>query len=846
MGPFVALWTQSFVRGLRLLKQDAVFTALAVCLLAAGQAASIAVLTAFDAVVLRPIPYPEPDRLAFVWSTRTTQNQGVLLSNDAIPDLRAWQSRARSVAVGGFIYTEYSVGGSKLDPEIAQGARVTTDLFDVMEVRPAIGRAFRTDESQFGQHHVAIISHEYWERRFDGAQDVLGRTILIDGEPHTIVGVMPAGMPFMDNVPVVHVWTPLAFLPSDPLGTRAQRPLIVLARLKEGFTLEQAQTELSAIGQRLEIEDPANAGIGVRVNSAREQTISYSQGTLVMLLGAVALLLLTACLNAAGLLLTRTVARRAEFGLRASLGASRTQLVTQVLAESLPVSVLSALLAIPLALMMVNGIGSQLPWMLPRHNAMVLNGRIVLIVVAVWIALTIGLAIPPALHACRVDLIEALGGHTRAGGLRLPSVGVRKLLMSCQIALAVALLLGAGLLARTASALHRVPLGFSVDRVLTFRIPFPQLKYPLPLPQPQSQPRNSSAPQALAAADAMLEKMRTVPGVKTAGLGSLLPLSFGSSWVRRIAPGASSTVPFSSISQLPTGKVAFVGPGFFEALGVTLRDGRFFSERDTAAAEAVAIVNASFVRSILARSQAVSEHVLIVRPSDAIGIATAPASPDVRTIVGTIGNIRDSHVEREPEPEIYVPLAQFNGEGWSNTLTVAVETTATMIGTPTDVVAALRERVLSVDPDQPISQIATTSDLLERRLARSRFSVRIVTAVAALAIACVSLGIFGVFAYVARLRATEFAVRLAVGARPAQIAWSVLAEALWLAAFGLAAGLGVMLLFVPLLRSELYGVTSLDASTIAMTTAVIILVTLASILVPARYAARLDATACLR
>src|SRR6266542_1948042 len=315
MGPMATLWTQSLTRGFRLLKQDAVFTLLAVCLLAAGQAASIALLAAFDAVILRPLPYPQPDRIAFIWSTRATQNQGVLLSTVAIPDFHAWQTRAGSVAMGSFIYTEMNVGGASLDPELAQGARVSTDLFDVMGVTPAIGRTFRTEEGQFGSPQVAIVSHEYWQRRFDSSPDVVGRTVLIDGERHTIIGVMPAGMAFMDNVPVVHVFTPLAVLPGGPLDTRAQRPLIVFARLRDGFTLAQAQTEMSAIARHLETEDPANAGFGVSVNSAREQTAGFAQGTLVMLLGAVALLLLTACLNAAGLLLTRTMARRAEFGL---------------------------------------------------------------------------------------------------------------------------------------------------------------------------------------------------------------------------------------------------------------------------------------------------------------------------------------------------------------------------------------------------------------------------------------------------------------------------------------------------------------------------------------------------
>jgi putative ABC transport system permease protein len=852
MGSIAMLWTQSFRRGLRLLRRDGIFTVLAVGLLGVGLAATMALLAAFDAVLLRPLPYPRPENIVYLFSTRTTQNQGVLNSLVAIRDLRAWQTRARSLALAGFFYADMNVGGSSREPEMTQGARVTAEFFDLMGIGPARGRLFRADEGTFGSHRVAIISYEYWQRRFDAAPDIIDRTVLIDGEPHTIVGVMPAGMAFLDNVPVVHIFTPIAVRPGDALDSRAQRLLLIVARLRDGFTIEQARREMTAIARQLETEDPANVGIGVRVISPREETVEYNQRALVMLLGGVALLLLTTGLNAAGLLLTRTVARRAEFGLRASLGASRAQVVMQVLAESLPITLLSALIALPIAFAMVGAVGSLMPWTLPRYNPIVLNARVLSIALPIWIALTVGVALPPVLHACRIDLVEALGGHTRAGGLRLPSVAVRKVLMVCQIAFAVALLLGAGLLARTAAALHHFTLGFATEHVVTFRAPFPQGKYALPT--------GHDVPAALAAANEMLTGVRALPGVQRAGLGSMLPMGHGIWWVRRLTTDASQALP---VAQLPTGKVALAGPGFFDALGVTLREGRFFSDRDTATSEPVAIVNESFARSLLMRSQALGQRVRIVRPADTAGAGAGGSGSssdsgsrshaDERIIVGTIGNIRDSHVERDPEPEIYLPLAQASGESWSNTLAMAIETRGGSGGSggsggidATGVIAAARQKLLAIDPTQPMSQIFTTSELLERRLVRPRFNMQMMIAVALLAVACVSLGIFGLFAYIARLRTTEFAVRLAVGARPAQVARAVLMEALWLSAFGLVAGVVAMILLVPLFQSELYGVARLDPAMIAGATAVMAAVTLASLLVPARYAARLDATACLR
>jgi putative ABC transport system permease protein len=832
MNAVATLWTQSFLRGIRLLGQDAAFTLLAVVLLAVGQAASIALLAAFDAVIVRPVPYPDPERLAYIWSTRATQNQGVILAYVSAADFRTWLERAHTVRMSALTFAEVNVGGSRIEPELTQGVRVTADLLDLIGVTPALGRSFRQNES-----HVAIISHDYWQRRFAGATNVIGRTVQIDAEPYTIIGVLPAGMVFFDNIPPVHVYTLLDVSAGGPLDTRGQqRTLVVAARIDERFTLDEAKAEMATIGRQMAREDPANAGMGVRLLSIREHNANFYRNTLLMLLGGGAVLLLTSGLNAAGLLLTRTVSRRSEFGLRVSFGASRGQVIAQVLIECLPLALLSALLAIPIAIALVGGLGTQLPWMLPRHNPFTVNTRVMAIGLGVWMLLTLGMAIPPALHACRVDLIEALGGNTRTGGLRQPSVWGRKLLMVCQIALAAGLLLGAGLLARTSRVMHQRSLGFATDHVITCKIPFPVARYPMPnLDAAPETISDAGLPAALLTADEMLTRVRAVPGVERAGLGSMLPMGYGSWWIRRIATESSRTTP---LAQLPTVKVVFAGPDYLDALGVTLRDGRWFSEQDTASSEAVAIVNESFARVLLTPSKAIGARVRVVRPGD------APSDQrDERTIVGTIANISDNRRDRTPEPEIYLPFAQFRGEAWSNILALAIRTS---LPDPESLMPTVRQQLQTVDPDQAISQVATPADLLERRIAQTEFNVEAMVVVAVLGVASVSLGIFGVFAYVARLRVMEFAVRVALGARPSQIARDVLVEALWLAGYGLGVGVVAIVLIVPLLQSELLGLAQLDATMVAGAAVLIVLVTFASIVVPARSAARVDATACLR
>ncbi|HEY7543953.1 MAG TPA: ABC transporter permease, partial [Blastocatellia bacterium] len=361
------LW-QDVRFGLRMLRRKPGFTFIAVITLALGIGANTAIFSVVDAVLLRQIPYPQSDRLAFLWSTM--ESQGVPMSGSALPDYHGWRDWNQSFdSLAGFYYGDFNLSTAGGEPERVQGAYVTHNLFDTLKVAPQLGRSFTPDEEQFGQHRVALLSHGLWQRRFAGDRNIVGQSIKLGGESFTVVGVMPQAMPFFDNTPEVELWTPMAFAPNDNMATRNNHFINLIGRLKEGVSREQAQADVSRIASAMEEEDPGNKGIGALIVPVQEQLVGESRTALLVLLGAVGFVLLVACVNVANLFLARASAREKELAIRASLGANRARLIRQMVIECLPIGLLGAGAGLLMANWGIDLISSLLPPSLPRYNA---------------------------------------------------------------------------------------------------------------------------------------------------------------------------------------------------------------------------------------------------------------------------------------------------------------------------------------------------------------------------------------------------------------------------------------------------------------------------------------------
>jgi putative ABC transport system permease protein len=473
------LW-QDLRYGARMLLKQLGFTLIAVLTLALGIGANTAIFSVVDAVLLRPLPYPQAERLVVLWSTLAAQ--GINDSVSSLPDYREWRDRNQVFEeLAGFYYGNVSLADAGREPELAQEAYITSNLFATLQVAPLLGRSFTNEEAQFGRHRVALLSYGLWQRRYGGDSAIVGRAINLGGENFTVVGVMPQGMPFLDDLPPVELWTPLAFAPGDNMDTRNNHFVTLVGRLKPGVTRAQAQTDVSAIARRLEEQYPENKGLGAAVVSLQKQLVGDAQTALLALLVGVAFVLLVACVNLANLLLARAAAREKELAIRAGLGATRARLVRQMLAECLPLALAGGALGALLALWGIEALAPFLPSTLPRHNAISVNGRVLAFTVAASFVTVLLFGLLPAFQAAGTAVGAALNESGRgATGSRRQSL-LRRLLVVAEIALALLLLVGAGLMVRSFVNLRQVDAGFTAHNVLTMRVPLPEAKYPFPL-----------------------------------------------------------------------------------------------------------------------------------------------------------------------------------------------------------------------------------------------------------------------------------------------------------------------------------------------------------------------------
>jgi putative ABC transport system permease protein len=796
--------------GLRQLRRNPGFTAVAVITLALGIGANTAIFSVVNAVLLRPLPYPNPERIVTLTSPSTTGKAITALDARlvSIPDFQDWHDQSSSFEAMAYYQggeTAVTVGTTA---EYAQVTRVSPEFFRVLAVEPVLGRLFTAEEAKTGGSGALVISYAYWQSHFGGDPHVLAQTVGGLGRPLPIVGVLPAGFGFPDKT---DVWYPVNTLFLEPTAHfRGGRNYFAFGRLKPGVSLKQAQSEMTLIDRRLEREYPQfDKGRTVAVTRLRDEMVGNVRLTLYLLLGAVGVVLLIACSNTATLLLGKATVRSREVAMRAALGASRQRLVRQWVTESLLLALVAGGLGLLLAYWGSKALLALAPANLPRLSEISVDRWVLAFTLAASVITSLLFGLVPAFHAARVDLSEALkqGGRRVASGAGM--VRMRGVLVVAEVALAVVLLSAAGLLLKSFAALQSVNLGFAPDKVLL-------MKATVPAP----------TPVARKFFEDMLPQIRALPGVLAAGATMAPPGEIG---LMATSPYFLGHLPPQrEWRDAPTAVVSVVAPGAFRALGIPLKSGRDFNDGDGSGKPSVAVVNEAFLRKSLPGKDPIGQTVFCLFDS---------AQP--MTIIGVTGDVRERGPAREPMPECYIPYLQheFNGE----TLSIVVRTA----GNPSGLEETLRRLANKTSPTVPM-KFATMEAMLSQDVATPRFRTLLFALFAGLAVCLALTGIYGVMAYTSCLRSNEFGIRMALGASRGSVLRLVLRQALILVSIGVAIGLAISLGVSRLFTSVLFQVKPTDPLTFVAVTLVLIAVALVASYIPARRATRVDPMVALR
>jgi putative ABC transport system permease protein len=787
-------------------------TVAALLSLALGIGATAAIFTVVNAVILRPLPFVEPDRLVAVWETSPDNNRRWV----APANFLDWRRDARSFSALA-AYDQFSLNLTGRDrPERLRAASVSGNFWSLLGVQAFAGQTFTEAHDAPGAAPVAMLTHGGWQRLFGGDSSAIGRALILDGRPHTLVGVLPPTFDFLG--PDIDVVTSAdRAVPSSFPGTvrditqnRDAHIIYVIGRLKPGVSVEQAQAEMTAIMGRLEQAYPMfNAGLGARVVALHEDVVADSRTALLLLLGAVGFLLLIACVNVANLLLARAVARQREMRIRVSLGARRARLVRQVLSETVLLGLIGGALGLLIATWGVQALMTLAPEGLPRATAIRVDATTLLVALLLSVATALLFGLAPALQATSSQLQQPM----HAEGLRA-SEGrtqrrMQRALVVSELTLAQVLLAGAGLLIASFVNVQRVDLGFNPDRLLAVELTMPPGKYTDP-------------ERKLAFNRAVLEKMQALPGVQSAAATLTVPLRGAINRGIRLLDR-----PEPPPGQQPNIDFMIVSPAYFRTLGIPLVAGRAFSEQDRSDTPGVAIVSQATARRYWPDGRALGQRVRFGSTKEA-------------EIIGVVGDVRQRDPARAPEPLLYIPLEQ-DAESW-NFIAFALR----VQGDAAALSAAVREAVLTVDPDQPVARIRTLDEISDTLLAGRRFNTILLGLFAAVALVLAAVGTYGVMAYSVTRRTREIGVRMALGARPADVLRMVLGQGGALVVIAIALGLAGGLATNRLLAQQLFEIGASDPLTLAAGAATLMTFALLACYIPARRATRIQPIEALR
>jgi predicted permease len=790
----------------RSLRKSPGFTLVSVLTLALGVGANTAIFSLIDAVLLRPLPYPEPDRLVLVWESAPFF--GLHDSPVAPANYGDWKARSRSFEEMGALEDHSFRLTGEGAPDVLDGSLASASLFRALRIRPMLGRVFRDDEDRPGAPKVALISEACWRLRFGADPDIVGRSVRLGDEKHTIIGVLAAGTepPSEYSGQPSEVWTPLGSAYTDQdLANRGRHNWMVAARLRPGVSLARANAEMETVGKNLAREYPdTNEKVGAFVAPMRDHFVSSRRPVLLVLVGTVAFVLLIACSNLANLLLSRAAARSKEVAVREALGAGVWPLVRQFLCESLLLSAAGSALGLFLATTTFQFLAHIAPGDMSGFKTLAVDWRVLAFTLAIAVLTTLAFGLIPLFQVRRLDLSHALKQSARSLAGVSGSRRVRALLICSEVALAFVLLIGAGLLMQTFAHVRGVNMGCRTRNVLTLRM------------QPSESRRDFA--QVVAYEREVLRRVRAIPGVASAGFTNHIPLVVKGDVSGVGAEGHDPKERFQANARV-------IGPGYLRSMGIPLLRGRDIGERDAEGAPLVILINQTLARTLWPNQDPIGRKLLF-------GDKFQPE------VVGVVGDIHQSGLEIPPKPEFYISALQAGFPASSLAIHTNVE--------PNTLASAVRQAIWSVDPDQPITGMATMEEILDREVFQRRVQTTLLAVFAGLALLLAAIGLYGVLAYQVGRQIPEIGLRMAIGASPAEILRGIVARGLTLTVIGLALGVAGALAVSRVLASILFGVKATDPATYVLVAAVLLLTSAAASYLPARRAMHVDPMTALR
>jgi len=811
--------------GVRQLLKHPGFTLVAVLTLALGIGANTAIFSVVNAVLLKPLPFPAPEELVAVGGIDPAESVSPpKLYSLCFPDFFDFREQNRSFASMAVYRDESITLVDEKEAQSVRGEKVSGEFFDVLAIKPMLGRGFaRADEQAGGGPGglKVVLGYGFWQRHFNRADDVIGRVLMLDGRPNTVIGVMPEGFQFPIQTDSIELYTTTAEDASTPDGStpktqqRGDHWLQGIARVKTGVPLAQANAELRTIAAALEKKYPeTNTKSSAGSQPLRDEMVGDVRTALYVLFGAVACLLLIANANVANLMLARASVRGKEIALRAALGASRGRIIRQLLTESVILAGLGGLLGLLVAQWGTEALVAAVPQNIPRVSAIRLDGVVLGFTLLLSLGTGILFGLVPAWQASHVDLNTALKSGTRGAGGAEGKHRARNALVMAEVVLALILLICASLLIQTFARLGQVQTGMRTERLFTARIGLPQADYPRP-------------EKIIAFFDQLMPRLRAIPGVESATIVWPLPLS-----------GSNNISSFdieehpAPEGQQPDSPMRIVGSDYFKTMGIPIREGRGFEETDQFKSQPVVIVNEQFVQKFFPGQSVVGKH---IKPSWSIGDEKAL----MRTIVGVVGNVKHRTLNMEFTPEVYLSISQIP----MDSVTIVARTN---VSNPAAITSAVRSALAAIDRNIPLVRVRVFDEYLARALARPRFNALLLSIFAGTALLLTAIGIYGVMAYSVSQRTSEIGIRIALGAGKSSIFRLVVGQAMTIVAISLAVGLVGALAATRLLNSLLFGIGASDPFTFMAIVLLVSAVAFVAAWLPARRATRVDPIVALR